>query len=304
MPPEICVFQKLPKTADDLIALLEKRNLIIADKDSTRHYLEHIGYYRLSAYMKPLQEPDNPDHPFIEGTTFEQLIYFYDFDRSLRLLTMNALEKIEVSFKSVISNTLSLKEGATWYSSPENFRDAGSHKKVLREILEVIEFGLPAGQIKNQSIEHYYRKYDYPFYPPSWMVFETLSFGTISILFMNLKESHKNEISYNYGFHAPVIQSWLQSLSYTRNLCAHHARLWNRIFTIKPKQPAKKLIGELGTNERFYAQAVMMQALMLKISPKTKWAKRLSDLLDQYDKIDPAQMGFAPDWKQKDIWSV
>ena len=30
-------------------------------------------------------------------------------------------------------------------------------------------------------------------------------------------------------------KSWLHNLVYVRNICAHHARLWNRSLGIKPK---------------------------------------------------------------------
>jgi abortive infection bacteriophage resistance protein len=303
MPQNIRFFEKVPQTSEQQIELLRSRGLIVANEDIAKHYLDHIGYYRLSAYMRPLQIEGDKSHRFISEKTFEDIVYLYDFDRNLRLLTANAIEKIEISIKSTVCNTICLTGDATWYAKPEIFGEARNHRKILGEILGAIEFGLPSEQIKNQSIEHYYKTYDYPFYPPAWMVFETLSFGTVERLFMHLKESYKNDISKKYNLHSPVMWSWLQSLNYTRNLCAHHQRLWNRTFTIKPKQPDKKLQGELSPNNKFYAQAVVMQFLMREISPDTKWADRLLSLLKEYPEINVAQMGFPTNWTEREIWN-
>ncbi|WP_349293799.1 Abi family protein [Marinobacter sp. M3C] len=37
----------------------------------------------------------------------------------------------------------------------------------------------------------------------------------------------------------PLLQSWLHTLTIVRNICAHHARLWNRELGIKPELPKK-----------------------------------------------------------------
>lgn len=299
---DIRIYNKPPKTVEEHLSILENRGLIVEDSYIAKHFLEHIGYYRLSAYMKPLQENGNPDHKFLKDVHFRDIVYLYDFDRNLRLLTMDAMEKIEVSIKSTMNNHMCLANGITWYTAPDNFRNAKDHKSTIKSILEAIEFGVPSTLMKSLSIEHYYTKYDYPFYPPAWMVCETLSFGTASVLFSSLQKSSTNKISRTYGYHRKVIASWLHSLNYTRNLCAHHARLWNRTFTITPKKPDKQLIGEMEPNNKFYAQAVLIQALMRTIAPTSKWAVKLQSLIADYPDIDIEQMGFPKDWSDRAIW--
>lgn len=83
-------------------------------------------------------------------------------------------------------------------------------------------------------IKHYYHKYGEPELPRSWMVSETLTFGTVSQAFKNLTHQNQKPIAKALGLDGTVLGSWLHALSYVRNLAAHHQRLWNRAYTIKP----------------------------------------------------------------------
>jgi abortive infection bacteriophage resistance protein len=40
-----------------------------------------------------------------------------------------------------------------------------------------------------------------------------------------------------FGLSHQMLSFWLHSISYIRNICAHHSRLWNRVCTIKPTIP-------------------------------------------------------------------
>ena len=96
--------------------------------------------------------------------------------------------------------------------------------------------------------------------------------------------------------------SWLLSLTYLRNLCAHHSRVWNRKFTITPMK-AKKYKDVMKDNSRFYAQAIMIQVFLKAISTKPEWHVRLSQLFKEYSKINTALMGFPSNWKQQPLWN-
>lgn len=87
-PPQ--AYDKRPLNEDELLNLLGERGLRIPDRGRAARYLRHIGYYRLSPYMRPLQA-SSTDHRFREGTQFDDVLRLYVFDRSLRLLVMDAL---------------------------------------------------------------------------------------------------------------------------------------------------------------------------------------------------------------------
>jgi abortive infection bacteriophage resistance protein len=93
------VFNKPPLDLDPLIELLKKRGLNIDNIETAKYYLKFIGYYRLSAYFLSFQDATNSNshHQFKQGTTFDDVLNLYIFDRKLRLLVLDAIERIEVA---------------------------------------------------------------------------------------------------------------------------------------------------------------------------------------------------------------
>ena len=87
-------FTKHYMTEADLVALLESRGLIISDETKAVRYLESIGYYRLSAYMYPFLKVPKESHQYKDGTTFQQVLNLYRFDKKLRMLLLNEIEKV------------------------------------------------------------------------------------------------------------------------------------------------------------------------------------------------------------------
>ena len=98
--------QRYDKPALDENELIERyieRGLIITDRNRATRYLRHIGYYRLSPYTIPFQA-DRTTHSFRPDTTFDDIFSIHVFDRQLRLLTMDALERVEVAVRSLNSS--------------------------------------------------------------------------------------------------------------------------------------------------------------------------------------------------------
>ena len=273
------------------------------DSASAAHHLEHIGYYRLSGYALPFQKGGNgPDrHNFKPGTTFEGILERYIFDRKLRLVVMDAIERIEIAIRAALSNSIATRHGPHWYQTPALFSPWFDHAKFLDGIKEQIGHEPRNSNRRDVYIEHYYSKYDDPDMPPCWMVFESISFGTISLAYKHLVPSEFKPICGAFGLSHNVLVSWLHSISYVRNICAHHARLWNRECRIKPIA-ANAYKADLTPNDRVYAQLIVMQILLRKIAPGNHWAQRLMDLLEEHPAIPLRSMGFPPDWKSRPIW--
>ena len=95
-------FTKPPLNIDEQIELLESRGLVINDKNFAKQKLCNINYYRLSAYMLPFQKPHNPSHQFLDNITFENIIQLCSFDRALRVLVFDAIERVEVALRTQI----------------------------------------------------------------------------------------------------------------------------------------------------------------------------------------------------------
>lgn len=260
-------------------------------------------YFRLAGYALPLQINYNEDgsHAFLPGVRFEDIVDLYVFDRKLRLLVIDALEKIEVAIRATISQSMSEKFGPHWYLSEAPFIPTFAYSAFLDRLKKDIVHDHARKPARQTFIQHYYDKYSEPELPPSWMVFEVLSVGTVSKIFKNIAREHQKPIARVYGLDTGILASWLHALSYLRNLAAHHQRLWNRKYTIKPAI-AKKAPVDLSQQDRFYAQAVMIQVLLRKISPGTIWGARLFDLFNEYPSIEIKRMGFPENWNTKDIW--
>lgn len=102
-------FNKPVIDVSQQLALLEQRGLIIKNPEKAAHYLEVISYFRLSAYMRPFQQPNDDQHRFYPQTEFKQIVALYAFDRELRLLLLDAIERIEVAIRSMLNIVMGKK---------------------------------------------------------------------------------------------------------------------------------------------------------------------------------------------------
>ncbi len=310
-------FEKPPLSIAQQITQLKNRGLIIGNLDFCHAALTYIGYYRLSGYMIPFYNFPGENHVFLKDTKFEQIVEHYEFDRQLRLLCLNAIEKIEVAFRAVMSDYMSVyAKDSHWFEKKELFKNTiirtefedgkfGNevyHSKFMRELRE--EIGRSPNKKgclpKEKFLEHYYDKYQHPDLPPSWMVFETLTFGQIVFLFKNLQKSHQKQIAGYFGLHETVLHSWMHSICYLRNLCAHHSRLWNRKMSISPKiSSSHKELQNIDENKRFYGFAVIIKVILDNINPENNWVALLTNLINFSPSIKVNQMGFPIDWQKK-----
>lgn len=155
-------YDKPPLALDELVGRLSDRGLQIPDPDRAGRYLRHIGYYRLSPYTIPFQQ-GRPDHIFRDGTAFDDVLDLYVFDRALRLLVMDALERVEVAVRAALTDHMSTSYGDPhWYLDASHFRDTRKHDRLLRIIRETCD-GRLGGQpesgedslVHRSALEHY-----------------------------------------------------------------------------------------------------------------------------------------------------
>lgn len=103
----------------------------------------------------------------------------------------------------------------------------------------------------------------------------------------------------------PVMTSWLHAINTVRNMCAHHARLWNKTLGYKPIVPKSDEAWNYVRvhNNKTFAILSILNYLLVRIAPDTKWKSRLVALLDEYPRIDTSRMGFPADWQSDPLWS-
>jgi abortive infection bacteriophage resistance protein len=300
-------FQKPPLSIPQQIHKWKSRGLDASDATRAEHYLAFIGYYRFSGYAYPFQDLTHPDKHFRAGTTFEQILSVYIFDRELRLLVMDSIERIEVAVRTCIVNEMSLKYGPHWFMDASLFHPKFRHN----DFLDMIdgELGIAAGAKRPFSphneafINHYYAKYTDPYLPPAWMVLEILSIGRLSKMFASIKAvADRAAVAQRFAVDEQILAQWLHCLSYVRNLCAHHCRLWNRKLVIKAAI-AKKHSHLSSRTDQFYAVAIILNYMLPIIAPGATWHNRLKSLIDSSPDVPIAWAGFPANWKAEPFWA-
>ena len=297
-------FEKQAFTIDQHIVLLKRRGLLLEDESRVRHYLCFIGYYRLSGYFLPFQIPGDTAHTFYPGTTFDQVLQTYIFDRKLRRLVMDAVERIEVAARTVISDVMSQSHGAHWYMEKTLFHDKFDHRGLVKRIHKGSCYGEPKKQ--NLFCRHYYDTYYSPQYPPSWMISEILTAGTWSLIYKGIRSKQDQKTIGNFfGIHPTLMSSWLEAFTDLRNQCAHHGRIWNRTFVKKPKIPKNKEMGKhFRQNSRFAAHAAVLNVFLKVISHGSSWQYRLAELVNTSSHIPINAMGFYDKWEKDPFWGI
>ncbi len=261
--------------------------------------MEHVGYYRFKGYAYFFKEKNRR---FRNGTTYTQIWDLYRFDRKLRLLTLDAIERIEVSVKAVLSDTMSRKYGSHWWDREEVFKK--DREKFLDCAAE--RTGREKKKKRTEYTEHYYKKYDAPGLPPSWMLIPCLTLGDLCATLFSLRGAEKALIAKIYGFDQKELLSWLNSLRFVRNVCAHHGRLWIKKNTSSPCRPlslGKEWVWENGKERQYFATVVILSAFLSRINIMT-WREKLKKLFDEFpmiaeNEVMMAAMGFPSKWYER-----
>lgn len=292
-------YHKPALTYQEQLDQLKKRGLIFEDDSRALHLLAQVNYYRLSGYWYPLLVDKNT-HYFKPDSTFETAFRLYCFDRELRRLVLAELEKIEIAIRARMIYVLSHQFGPFWFTDPDLFVDTGTHAKIISNLTKEYR------RSDEQFINAFRQKYTESL-PPSWMLLELSSFGTLSVLYKNLKPgTKKREIANHFGLDDQTFSSWLHSIVYLRNICAHHSRLWNRVMSIQPRIPKKPLLLWLSsrptTNDRTYFALVMILFMLETVNPKHTFIHKLTALFNKYPEVDKKAMGFEKGWENEEIW--
>ncbi|WP_419174452.1 Abi family protein [Desulfosediminicola sp.] len=307
----------------ELVHLLQKRGMEICDKDRAIRKLSQIGYYRLSGFWypcrKPLTEADGVTYSkdpvtkmpirsdlFQENVRFDDITDLYLFDKKLRQLLLNAIERVEIHIRSVIAHELGRLDPLAYksecYINPnvmkEKKRPDGSKYTIWGDWVEKQN-----GMIQSSTVDcikwHKKRGKEIPF----WVVIECWDFGLMSKYFQNLKRTYQELVCKHFGLDNPkTFRSWLTELNNLRNSCAHHSRVWNlkmaNAISTKGTEGIpyfQRLNLSSDARERIYAHIAVLWYLVQMIGPSSDWIGRVADLIDCKPRINSCPytaMGF------------
>lgn len=323
------IYAKDPLTLEKQADQLLSRGLL-ADRVMLISRLKAVNYYRLSGYLYPFRVRDaagNPTEQYAPMTQLDVIWDRYNFDRRLRILLLDAIERIEVAVRTQLVYHFVHVHG------PFGYLDAGNMpglKKIplltlcwrnmkawLRfKSFERSEHEKWLGKLQNEKkrasdsfVKHFNEKYGNKHdYLPLWMACELMTCETTLQFAYGVNREVRRKVAAEFGFPDEQLLSWMKAIFTLRNACAHHARIWNRSFGVKPSVPGKNKNPQWHTNPGFaYDRVGLLMTVchfwLAKVSTTTKWKDRLFNLFDEYPNIPIGEMGLPPDWRKHTLWS-
>jgi abortive infection bacteriophage resistance protein len=265
--------------------------------------LSVVSYYRLSGYWFPFRLPNDD---FRAGTHFDTIWMHYMFDRRLRLLVMDAIERIEVAVRTQWAYHHSQAHGAFGYAN-----DPSALPGLDTAALEKLQQTWARDKWQNRKerfVAHFETKYgEHHDALPVWMAIEVMSFGTTLTAYKGSSHGVKQRVASTFDMPAEVFESWLLALNTVRNICAHHSRLWNRDLGVKPKMPRPReypdwsspvLIG----NSRVFCILSICHYCLGKVAPHSEWRARLIALFASFPDVPLRSLGIPDNWTESPIW--
>lgn len=312
-------------TIPQQIALIQSRGMVVTDLPKAGSYLERSGYYRLSGYWYPYRSSKTDpttgavsvEDQFRPDTHFSEIIELYVFDKMLRLLLLDVIERIEIALRVHI--TLQLGQYDAWAHLDPSLLHGNFSRRVdpktgtikHREWMRRVEDSFD--QSREDFAKHFRRKYAGSD-PPIWIAAEAWDFGAMSVLFGGLNK--KDQLAVARKFNVPafkMMETWIRAINVTRNICAHHSRLWNRPLVIQPIWPSAAeipmlsyLVGNAHAQTRVHGIAAICAYLLRSINPTSKWTERFETHMGTFPQskiVSLTSAGFFKDWENEALWN-
>lgn len=292
------------RSITEQISLLKQRGMLFHNELQASQFLKNISYYRLKGYWWDMQQ-DRITHTFAPNIYFENVIERYNFDRHLRLVLFDAVERIEIALRTKMIYYLSLSYGATWYLDSNLFANSEKHVENVNHLQR--EFGYSQEIfIKDHKRKHPNSNAE------AWKILEVASMGTLSKFYKNLKHQlpEKSTIAKEMGLNLhSELSSWLEAIVYVRNIIAHHSRLWSRNMVKRPIDNINNPIGLWFDNNLLPVQKKKpfliissMIYLCNKVTPNHQIKIKIIDLIDNNPDVPIYKLGFLNNWKSEPLW--
>ncbi len=218
-------MNKIFKTLDEQISILEDKGMIIDDVISAKEILLRENYFFISGY-RTLFIKSPVDKTFVPGASFRELYGVFSFDRQVRNILFKNILILENNLKSIISYHLSRTYGIKEndYLNPNNFNNHPTKRSQINDLIQKMKRQIRVNTNSHTATAHYSNNYGYI---PLWIAVKVLSFGIVSELFLILKPSDQEEIAKFFDVSAKDLATYLPILANYRNLCAHEEILFD-----------------------------------------------------------------------------
>ena len=279
---------QISMTIDEQVENLKDIGLVIKDEEYAKKILNDISYFRLIKAYSINLKPKNGKY---DGrVTFEQIVDLYLFNANLRQILFPEIEKVEINVRCRIANYFSEQYGVLGYEDANNFTNQDYHQEFMDDIDEEIRRNATSPFVQN--FKNNYQDGKLPIYA----LIELFSFGTLSKFFKNMKNADKKVIAKSFGVGYTYLESWLESFSYVRNICAHYGRLYNAKLSKTPilyREYSKAGI----RNNRLFGVLLCIKHLLRNDDHWNLFVDDLDRLAKKYESVDISTMGFPTNWK-------
>ena len=216
------------KTPDEIIAILESRNLNVSYPVRAKRILTENNYFFLKGYNYLFMDTSN-NNKYKDGVDFEDLYRLYSFDKDIKVLLFRYLLDIEQKIKAALSNYISKKYGVkdSQYLKKDNYN---SDCPYVDEVLKNIKSQRKTYGKKNEAVKYYKNKYNYI---PLWVLTKALTMGAIRDLYNIMKSDDQDRIAQTIlekdipKRRVATLKNIIAILVNVRNMCAHDEMLIN-----------------------------------------------------------------------------
>jgi len=314
MPTYNKPFLSLP----DQLALIKSRGMIVPDDAAAIDALHRNGYYRLSAYWFPFRQivAGQRGDAFLTNSNFDDVTNLYRFDKELKLLLLDAIERVEIAVRVDIAIQLGQRDPFahehassfhTRFTTPSNPGGSSGFDRWLdRYAKRVVDSN-------EEFVIHHESTYGSRRPLPIWIAIELWDFGLLSYAYSGMKNADQVAVAARYGIADwRILESWLRSLNSIRNVIAHHGRMWNTNVTQIPRLPGltaipafDPIVGSRVAQTRIYCTCCILSYLTSVINPQSSWIADLKNHVAAFPNMPHAKiqdMGFPSNWQTHDFW--
>ena len=275
-------------TVEEQIKNLYQLGLLIDNEEEAASLLNDVSYFRLiKAYSLGLKPKNGNYNP---GVSFDTIVQLYKFNCKFRQKLFPIIERIEINLRCRLANYFSSKYGVLGYNDANNFKNPEYHSAFLEDINHEITRNLKSPFVRN--FRENYENGEIPFYA----LVELFSFGTLSKFFKNMKNEDKKAVAATYGIGYTYFESWIESIAFVRNLCAHYGRLYNAKLSKTPILYKQYMKDDM-KNIRVFGILLCIKHLESKDPHWKDFVNCLDELIKEYPAVQISTMGFPDNWK-------
>ena len=277
---------KRPTTFEEQINILKSRDLRIESDERAINILSSVNYYNFTGYLYTYKDRSG----MYNGITFDKAYRIYLCDKRIKSIILYAVELVEHNLKTKIAYLLGHELGALCYINPSNFTNANEHARLMEKFNKAVKNN------KNLLfVKHHNQKYGGKF--PIWVAIELFTLGMVWNCYKYLQTPIKKKIAHKFNIGAIYLESWIECISYLRNMTAHYMRLYRTSMQKTPKQ--SKIHNNVVATNRIFDTVLVMKFLSPDNSEWNDYViPSLSQIFNEYsDVITLSDYGFPDNWQ-------